>query len=214
MATLRLRFARAITLGCNIGSYIAKPAKKQLLPKIQPYIPPECVLQRACRQGWRLVGPWCGRLRHVRLRPSVQGSKAQLIERLDKSQTCVPCLPFDRSALGGRYHKWAPVIIDYLCKSFGISLAWILVRVINSFNAAARGAHMFVAGVDGYAKKHGMMWLSEGQMDDIFAWSLAALGVYFQLSSFFYLPWYLAIPLFPLTVVESVLTNMVGTYTE
>merc|ERR1719231_378971 len=104
MATLRLRFARAITLGCNIGSYIAKPAKKQLLPKIQPYIPPE-------------------------------------------------------------YHKWAPVIIDYLCKSFGISLAWILVRVINSFNAAARGAHMFVAGVDGYAKKHGMMWLSEGQMD-------------------------------------------------
>ena len=151
MATLRLKFARAITLGCNIGGYISQPLKKKFIPVIQQGLPQE-------------------------------------------------------------YHKWIPVVIDYICKSFGITLAWFLVRVINAFNAACRGAHMLVRGIDEVSKKNGMDWLADGQLDDMIAWSLAAFGFYSQLTSFFYLPWYLQLPLLPFTILESVLTNMVGTY--
>ena len=37
-ATLRLQFARAITLGCNVGEHLARPAKAHLLPALLPAV--------------------------------------------------------------------------------------------------------------------------------------------------------------------------------
>jgi len=149
LATLRLEFARTITLGSIIGDVLSKPAIKLLHPIAAAVVP------------------------------------------LD-------------------YHKWIDVVIAYICKSIGVSIAWTLKRIVATIHSAMRGAEIFCNAFARWTARHGWTALSTGYWDEAFAGICAVFGFYFQLSSWFTLPWFLYIPLFPVVVFERVLTYVVA----
>jgi len=86
VATLKLQFAKAITLGTAIGDILMKPANSYVVPVVERVLPDE-------------------------------------------------------------YRKWAGPIVSYLIKSFAISTAWFLQRIISAFHSAMRGGTMFSRNV-------------------------------------------------------------------
>lgn len=107
------------------------------------------------------------------------------------------------------YHRWIDVVIRYICKSAGISIAWTLQRILSAFHSALRGAQMFTDSFAVYTGKRGYTKLSEGYWDEAFSAVVAAIGLYLQLTTGFSLPWILALPLFPFLFVEKMLALMV-----
>jgi hypothetical protein len=78
VATLKLQFAKAITLGTAIGNILEIPAKRFALPFVESLLPPD-------------------------------------------------------------YKKWAEPAIEYSIRSFAISIAWTMQRVLSAFHSAIRG---------------------------------------------------------------------------
>jgi hypothetical protein len=89
VATLKVQFAKAITLGNAIGDIISVPAHKFVIPPLREVMPPD-------------------------------------------------------------YRQWAAPIVDYAIKSFAISLAWSIQRVISAFHSAMRGGLMFSRNIIEY----------------------------------------------------------------
>jgi len=102
------------------------------------------------------------------------------------------------------YHPWIEVIINTICKSIAISIAWTIQRIISAFHSAIRGGLMFGRGIISYL--HNAGWLSydheESIIDEIIGWSTAAAGFYVQFQLRFSLPFILNIILWPFTVIE------------
>lgn len=48
------------------------------------------------------------------------------------------------------YQKWADPTIRYIVKSFAISLAWFLQRIVSAVHASLRGSKMFSENVLDY----------------------------------------------------------------
>lgn len=153
LATLRVRFAKAITLGTSIGNILEK-----------------------------LFRPYTTKVMQM-------------------------SLPDD-------YHKWIPVMNKYGFRYFGVSLSWMLMRVITSVFAAMRGSELFITGVIVYLERHS--YVSDGLFEEgspivVAAWGLmAGLGIYLQLSSGFRLPFPFNLLLLPLTIAEQVVVFAVG----
>jgi len=148
-ATLRLQFARTITLGSTIGEMISPHAIKFLHPILGAIIPVD-------------------------------------------------------------YHKWIDVVITYAARSVGVTIAWSLNRIVATVHSAMRGAQIFCDAFARYTAKRGYLHLSTGYWDEVFVGVCALFGFYFQIKSWFNLPWILYIPLFPFVVFERLLTYIVG----
>jgi len=149
LATLKLQFARTITLGATIGEIISKPAIKFGHPILCAVVPVD-------------------------------------------------------------YQRWIDVIIMYICKSIGVSIAWNLQRIISSVHSAMRGAQMFTEAFAEFTAAFGYMALSRGYWDEAFAVVCALGGFYLQINSWFSLPWILWFPLLPLVILEKVLMYTVA----
>jgi hypothetical protein len=154
VATLKVQFAKTITLGTALSKAIDAPAKVFLLPLVQLALP----------------------------KP---------------------------------YKKWADVLLTYSIKTFAVSIAWTLRRVVSSFHSAIRGGLMFSTNLLGYLSDMGVLgkYNLDGYIpyvDKILGYSIALLGLWFQLSYGFALPFPLNIILFPFTVLEYVLVWMVN----
>lgn len=143
VATLKLQFAKAITLGSAIGSVLEKPAHKYVIPTLKKVLPED-------------------------------------------------------------YKKWAEPLVDYAVKSFSISLAWFVQRVLSAFHSAIRGGLLFSRNLMEYLSIMGYVHINpdESNLDEISGYALAALGLWFQLSAGFSLPFPLNVILFPFSLLE------------
>jgi len=109
------------------------------------------------------------------------------------------------------YHKWIPVIISYSCKTVGVSIAWMIQRVISAFYSSIRGAQMFTFGAVNYLARNGYQSIDEKSHLNMFIIGLIAwCGFAWQLQSGFSLSFPLNILLFPLSVLEWLITWMVA----
>lgn len=147
IATLRVQFAQAITLGVVLGETFAEFADEYFTPMLKKVIPEE-------------------------------------------------------------QHKWIPTIINYGCKTIGVSIAWFIQRVISSFYSSIRGAKLVVQ--NGLALRERMVEDSTkiNASDVQFVGAvgvLAFLGFYWQLSSFYSLPFPFNVILLPVRFVENML---------
>lgn len=151
VATLKLQFAKTITLGNAIANTIEEPVDKYLMPHVEKLVAPE-------------------------------------------------------------YHKWVKVLISYTIKSTAISVAWTLQRIISAFHSAIRGGLMCSRNILEYCSEMGYAHIDheKSYIDEIVGFSLALLGLIFQLRFGFGLPFPLNILLFPFTLAEYFLIWMIS----
>lgn len=107
-----------------------------------------------------------------------------------------------------QHKKWIPVVVKIVCKSIAVTIAWYIQKVISAVQSAIRGGLMFSRSMMRWAIQKGYMAdidHEDTMMDEIVGWTIAAIGVYFQLNYFFDLPFPLNILLAPVKVVEWVI---------
>lgn len=195
LATLRVRFAKAITLGTAIGSAFEKllsPFTSKILQLSLPnayekWIPVSSIPTSR-------ISTWAF--------PSIKFRDVSTVANLKFfAAHCNTCE--------------LQVINKYGFRYLGVSVSWILMRVITSVFAAVRGSELFILGVIAYLERHGHVrqdLFKEGSPGVVAAWSIMTLaGVYWQISSGFRLPFPLNLLLLPLTIAEQIVIFAVGT---
>jgi hypothetical protein len=128
----------------------------------------------------------------------------------------VPALRFAVPALEmilpAEYKRWAGPIVCYSVKSISVSIAWFLARVISAFHSALKGGIMAARNILDYVDTMGYYKINheDTYMDEVAGYVLAALGLWFQLSFAFQLPFIMNILLFPFTIAEWFLMAMIN----
>lgn len=103
------------------------------------------------------------------------------------------------------YAKWVPVVVRWACKAIAISLAWWVQRVISAFHSAIRGGHMFSEHLIEYVRDKDIVDIEAklGPMGDtIITWAFVLLGLMFQFTFSFGVPFPLNLITWPLHIVE------------
>jgi len=106
------------------------------------------------------------------------------------------------------YQKWVPVILRYIFKSIGVSIALTITRYLSAVHSAVRGAQLFITSLN--------IWLTKRQIANINTYSLfaeeavmgavAVVGVMLQIQFAFSLPFPLSFFLLPVTLIEDFLS--------
>jgi len=112
--------------------------------------------------------------------------------------------PALRRVLPSDYHKWIQLMIDWTCKLIAITIACFIQRVITAVQSGIRGGLMATRSLLAFLQKRGFINFSDEDtnIDEIGGWLLAGLGIWFQLSHFFALPFPWNIILLPLRMIE------------
>lgn len=102
------------------------------------------------------------------------------------------------------YRKWIKPTISYTIRSFTISIAWFIQRVISAVHSALRGGLMFSRNILEYLSVMKIYEINheDTYLDELVGYGIAALGLLFQLSTGFSLPFPLSILLFPFSLME------------
>lgn len=110
------------------------------------------------------------------------------------------------------YKRWAGPVVRYSVKSVSVSIAWFLARVISAFHSALKGGVMASRNILDYVDTMGYYKINheDTYIDEIAGYGLAALGLWFQLSFAFQLPFIMSILLFPFSIAEWFLMAMVN----
>lgn len=143
VATLKLQFAKSITLGGAIADIALKPLNKFVLPAIEGSLPPD-------------------------------------------------------------YKKWGRPMLVYSVKTIAVTVAWLIARVISAYHSAIRGGNMFATNIIEYLNTMGYVKLNvaDTHIDEIAGYLIAGVGLWFQLSMGFQLPFPLNVLMFPFTLLE------------
>lgn len=143
IATLKLQFAKAITLGSAIAQTIEPPVKRFALPIVEQLLPDD-------------------------------------------------------------YRHWAQPALEYVIRATSISIAWICTRILSAFHSAIRGGLLLSRNLIQYLGhfKYIEIKSEDSYIDEVVGFSLAALGLWFQLSSGFRIPFPLNLLFFPVTFLE------------
>jgi len=106
------------------------------------------------------------------------------------------------------YQKWVPVILRYVFKILGVSIAITITRYLSAVHSALRGAQLFITSLN--------IWLAKRNIAHINAFGLFAeeavmagvafVGVMLQIRFAFNLPFPLNFFLLPVTLIEDFLT--------
>jgi len=120
-------------------------------------------------------------------------------------------LPGLEAVFPPEYKKWARPLVCYSIKACAVSIAWTVQRVISAFHSAMKGGLLFSRNLMRYASEMKIVHIDPDTtwLDEIAGYTLAALGLYFQLSFGFSLPFPLNILLFPFTLMEYTLIALV-----
>jgi len=142
-ASLRVEFARVITLAAAIGDQLLKPTAYVVAPGLSYIMAPE-------------------------------------------------------------YHKWIPTLINALCKTVAMTVAWWVQTVISAIHSSIRGGLMCSRGVINFLNQRGIISFNDedSYLDEVLGWGLALLGLYFQATNRFAVPFPLSLFMWPITVVE------------
>jgi len=113
------------------------------------------------------------------------------------------------------YSHWIAPMLDLTCKTIALSIAWFISRVISATHSATLGGLMAARHMMKFATTRGFIELDEQDtmLDEIAGWSLAAAGLYFQLSHYMQLPFPLSVVFFPVSLLETFL-QWVVTYSK
>eukprot|EP01061_Rhynchopus_euleeides_P045027 TRINITY_DN7957_c0_g2_i1.p2 TRINITY_DN7957_c0_g2~~TRINITY_DN7957_c0_g2_i1.p2 ORF type:complete len:368 (+),score=159.99 TRINITY_DN7957_c0_g2_i1:55-1104(+) len=115
-------------------------------------------------------------------------------------------IPFVKELVPEEHHKWVPFIAQAIFRVPTVVIVWFLQRIISAFHSAVRGADILANACLNFCHKRAIV--KEAPSQELRAgvsFAFATVGLLFQLSSGFGLPWILAIPLLPFTVVEYLL---------
>ncbi|KAJ8902009.1 hypothetical protein NDN08_004210 [Rhodosorus marinus] len=115
-----------------------------------------------------------------------------------------------QGVLPSEYDRWAPVTIKYGFRMFGVSIAWTIARVVNSFYSSIRGSEMFLLGLMSYVSRRGYVdrvrMEPGGPIFTMLFFGLAALGFLVQFRSGYKLPFPINVLLAPLSILEYFIT--------
>lgn len=113
-------------------------------------------------------------------------------------------VPHIEGVLPDDYKKWAKPAVDAIVRSLAISSAWFLQRVISAVHSAMRGGLMLSRNILEYLSKMEIIHIKhdETMLDEAIGYAVAAMGLYFQLSWGFSIPFPLNILLFPFSCLE------------
>merc|ERR1712032_807750 len=116
------------------------------------------------------------------------------------------------AAVPEEYRQWVPVVLRWVCSAVAITIAWWIQRVISAVHSAIRGGIIFARNIIEYLQEAG--FIKEGSCDsrleEMAGWSLAIVGILFQLSRGFSLPFPLSIFLLPARLLETFVVWSVG----
>ena len=112
--------------------------------------------------------------------------------------------PIMEKATPPEYRKWVKPFLSYAVQSMAISLAWTLQRIISAFHSAIRGGLMFSRNILRYLSEMKYIHINheETVVDEVVGYAIAIIGLWFQLSLGFGLPFPLNIILFPFSILE------------
>jgi hypothetical protein len=107
-----------------------------------------------------------------------------------------------------------PFGIKQVSRFIGVSIAFSVQRVISGFYSAIKGGQLFAIGLLAYLVKFGHISpthdTSKGGLYAAIVGAVFCVGFYFQLSTFFGLPFPLNLLMFPFSILENVLLYFVG----
>ena len=143
VATLKMQFCKAITLGTALGEIVLKPVLKYVLPVLEGVLPDE-------------------------------------------------------------YRKWGKPLLAYSVKCAAVSFAWFVQRIISAFHSAMRGGHLFSQNILEYLDHMGYykVDVKATQLDEVLGYAFGGLGLVYQLSSGFGMPWLLRLLMWPFSFLE------------
>ena len=96
-------------------------------------------------------------------------------------------MPLLLEVVPNEYHKWVPVCLGWVCKAIAVSIAWYVQSVLSAVTTGIRGGLLFSRSMLEFCVGRG--WDLGGlipkdhhdtYIDEAVGWTLAALGVYFQ----------------------------------
>lgn len=125
--------------------------------------------------------------------------------------------PVLNEAVSPELRKWTPIAIGWISRCIAVSLAWILQRVIVAFHSALRGSNLFLGGVTKVLVEKKLVQAKAipprgSARYNALMWGIAGFGFMWQLKSGFSLPFPLNVLLLPLSMFESTLALVVGTW--
>lgn len=102
------------------------------------------------------------------------------------------------------YKQWVPVMIRWSCKMMAISAAWWIQRAVSCIHSSIRGGQLFGKYLVDHLHETGVLSedAEKAYLDDAIAWGIAALGVLFQFSMGFGVPFPLNIVMLPVSLLE------------
>jgi len=106
--------------------------------------------------------------------------------------------------LAEEYHPWIMLIISYICKSVGVTMAWALQFYQSLVQCAIAGGLTFSRNLIAYLNKAGKIQINmeESFLDEIVGWALAFFSVIFQYVTGFHLLFPFNFLFFPFRVFE------------
>jgi len=107
------------------------------------------------------------------------------------------------------YQKWVPVILRYVFKSIGVSIALTIERYLCAVHSAIRGSQLFITSLNVWMTRRNYNTFNNTASlfaEEAVMCVVAVLGVMIQIQFTFGLPFPLNILLFPITLMETFLS--------
>eukprot|EP00814_Leptocylindrus_danicus_P020403 CAMPEP_0116015678 /NCGR_PEP_ID=MMETSP0321-20121206/6990_1 /TAXON_ID=163516 /ORGANISM="Leptocylindrus danicus var. danicus, Strain B650" /LENGTH=326 /DNA_ID=CAMNT_0003485515 /DNA_START=67 /DNA_END=1047 /DNA_ORIENTATION=- len=118
--------------------------------------------------------------------------------------------PFLEKAVPKEYSRWIPVVVAWITKSIGMSIAWYIQTIISAFTSAIQGGLMTARAMLKFCAKRGIKLggfipedHNETLIDETIGYTLAALGFFFQFKVGFDITFPFNIPLMPFEMAET-----------
>lgn len=118
--------------------------------------------------------------------------------------------PYLEQAVPEGYEKWVPVVIGWISKSIGMSIAWYLTTIITAVTSALTGALIISRALLKIADNRGITFAGlipkdheETYVDEVASYIFAFIGVWFQFKIHFDIPFPANLILWPMEVAEA-----------
>eukprot|EP01063_Lacrimia_lanifica_P020280 TRINITY_DN27611_c0_g1_i1.p1 TRINITY_DN27611_c0_g1~~TRINITY_DN27611_c0_g1_i1.p1 ORF type:complete len:332 (+),score=158.31 TRINITY_DN27611_c0_g1_i1:59-1054(+) len=138
---------------------------------------------------------------------------ASLGEVIEERFGAAHVMPLVKALIPEEHWKWAPFVVQTVCRFPMVFAAWCLQRVVVAVHSAMKGGNQVASHLLHHLAESGMIKECSNDMITTLSFIIAGCGVLFQLSYAFSLPWWLAIFLFPLTFVEWLLGFVAFSFT-
>lgn len=162
-----------------------------------------------------LVGLWTGWIAVLAVLRHKFAKTVTLGERIGSSlyEPVKRCEPALAELMPEEYRKWVPVVVRWSCKIFAMTIAWWIQRVISAIHSAIKGGLIFGRILVEFLHEKGFVTFppEKAYLDEAIGWGIAAVGLIFQFSWGFALPFPLNILLLPVKLVETfIIWSMAG----